>query len=281
MRYRPSETLLGLLTAALIALPVPVHGVSPDVTWIDPVEVAAGDAFQGPWRMNRSQFDFVDDPTVAINEEGIVAVAWADQSSKDIYLQIYGSDGQTRLDVPTNISRTPKVFSWLPRMVTSNGEPTSIYVLWQEIIFSGGSHGGEILFARSHDGGRTFNGPLNLSNSLAGDGKGRLTRRYWDNGSLDLVMGPDDTLYAAWTEYDGALWLSRSADKGETFSAPQRIAGIDEARPARGPSLAVDVDNVVYIAWTVGEDPRANIRIARSDDGGRSFGTPSIVPDQA
>ena len=216
---------------------------------------------------------------MAINEAGVVAVAWANQSEKDIYLQIYAGDGTRRLEAPVNVSRTPDVFSWLPRMVISDGEPGSVYVLWQEIIFSGGSHGGEILFARSHDGGRTFNGPLNLSNSLAGDGKGRLTRRYWDNGSLDLVMGADGTLYAAWTEYDGALWFSRSTDRGESFATPLPIASGNIAGPARGPSLAVDSSNVVYLAWTVGENRGADIRIARSDDGGGSFGLASVVLD--
>ena len=46
------------------------------------------------------------------------------------------------------------MFSWLPRMRSRPAIERSV-VLWQEIIFSGGSHGGEILFARSNDGGRT------------------------------------------------------------------------------------------------------------------------------
>jgi hypothetical protein len=268
---------LATLMTALITMPVPGRPESPAVSWFESIEVASGDAYQGPWRMNASQFHFVDDPTVAINEEGDVAVVWADQSRKDIYLQIFGPDGRKQLDTPVNVSRTPKVFSWLPRMVMSDGKPGSVYILWQEIIFSGGSHGGEILFSRSRDGGRTFNGPLNLSNSLAGDGKGRLTRRHWDNGSLDLAMDPEGTLYAAWTEYDGILWLSRSTDGGDSFSKPLRIAGGDGTGPARGPSLAVDVENVVYIAWTVGEDPSANIRITKSNNAGQSFGVPRTL----
>ena len=60
----------------------------------------------------------------------------------------------------------------------------------------------------------------------------------WHNGSLDLVIRPDGTLCAAWTEYDGPLWFSRSSDRGESFSKPMRIAGGGEAKPARGPALA-------------------------------------------
>lgn len=265
------------LAIALAGAPDPAPAQSPEVTWAKPIEVASGGAFQGPWAMNASRFLFVDDPTVAIDEAGTVAVSWVDQSRKDVYFQLYDVDGEGQLDEPVNVSRTPEIFSWLPRMIVTSGEPRAVYVLWQEIIFSGGSHGGEILFARSRDGGRTFDGPSNLSNSVAGDGKGRLTRRYWDNGSLDLAMGPDGTLHAAWTEYDGVLWYSRSSDGGDTFSAPLPITGEIRHGPARGPSLAVDAGKGIYLAWTVGEDPNADIRIAMSNDNGRSFGAPRVV----
>ncbi|MCH7937191.1 MAG: exo-alpha-sialidase, partial [Proteobacteria bacterium] len=99
----------------------------------------------------------------------------------------------------------------------------------------------------------------------------------WDNGSLDLAMGPQGNLYAAWTEYEGRLWFSRSTDRGEIFSDPLPIAGGHDAEPARGPSLAVDAEGAVYLAWTVGEDKAADIRFAKSVDHGRSFGEPGIV----
>ena len=265
------------LAAALIGAPAPGQAEPSGVTWEEPIKVASGQAYKGPWRMNASQFHYVDDPTVVINDEGVVGVAWADQFRQDIYFQIYAPDGAKRFEEPVNVSRTPMIFSWLPRMVIAGSDPSSVYILWQEIVFSGGSHGGEIFFARSSDGGRTFNGPVNLSNSIAGDGKGRLTRRYWHNGSLDLAMGPEGTLYAAWTEYEGALWLRRSTDGGDGFSKRLRVSGGEGAGPARGPSLAVDADNAVYLAWTVGEDRSADIRIAKSNDAGRSFGAPRIV----
>ena len=268
--------LFVLLAVALIAAPAPRQAGASGVTWEEKIEVASGGAYRGPWRMNESEFHYVDDPTVAINEQGFVGVAWADQSRQDIFFQIYEPDGKRRFEEPVNVSGSPRIFSWLPRMVIASGDARDVYILWQEIVFSGGTHGGEIFFARSTDGGKTFSDPINLSNSIAGDGKGRLTRRRWHNGSLDLAMGPEGDLYAAWTEYEGNLWFSRSADGGETFSDPLRIAGGD-AKPARGPSLAVASEGAVYLAWSVGEDKAADIRFARSDDDGRSFGEPRIV----
>ena len=248
------------------------------VAWEPPVEIASGDAYRGPWRMNESVFDFVDDPTVAMNDAGYVGVAWADHPQQDIFFQLYGPDNEPRLDEPVNVSRSPGIFSWLPRMVVTDGNEPDVYLLWQDIVFyPESSHGGEIIFARSTDGGSSFDAPINLSDTVAGAGKGRLTARRWHNGSFDIAVGPDGGIYAAWTEYEGALWFSRSIDGGGEFSEPQRLAGAEGENPARGPSIAVDHEGAVYIAWTIGEDGAADIRYAVSRDGGESFGEPRVV----
>ncbi len=267
--------LSAVLFQVALAGPLSGQGAPPDnVNWSEKIEVASGGGYRGPWRMNESDYDYVDDPTVGLNEQGSIAVAWADQSRKDIFVQIYEQGGKERFQAPVNVSRSPRTFSWLPRLIYSSKGAGDVYLLWQEIVFSGGSHGGEIFFARSIDG-KSFSEPLNLSNSMAGDGKGRLTRERWDNGSLDLGMGPEGNLYAAWTDYEGRLLISRSSDQ-VSFSKPLLIAG-NGSEPARGPSLAVDPLGVVHVAWTVGENPAADIHFASSTDGGRSFGTPQVA----
>jgi hypothetical protein len=252
-------------------------GAEPEIAWEPPIEVASGDARRGPWRMNESQFLYVDDPSVAIDDAGGVAIVWVDQARQDIFLQRYGADGQPRTAAPVNVSGSRGIFSWLPRLVVAGGEGERIYVLWQEIVFSGGSHGGEIYFAHSADGGETFSEPLNLSRTTAGAGKGRLSARYWHNGSLDLAAGPEGELYAAWTEYEGPLRFARSTDGGNSFSAPLLVAGAEGQLPTRGPSLASSQDGLLCIAWTVGEDPAADIHLACSEDQGASFSAPRAL----
>ena len=231
--------------------------------WQGGTEIAVGGGERGPWRQNESRYHYVDDPAVAIDGRGGVAVAWVDQARKDVFFQ---RSGRT-----INVSRSPGTFSWLPRLITSPRRPEMFHLLWQEIIFSGGSHGGDILYARSTDDGKTFSAPLNLSNSVTGNGKGRTSREHWHNGSLDIAAGADETVYAAWTEYEGRLLLAVSSDGGKGFSAPRPIAGND-AQPARAPSLAIGPDRTLYLAWTTGD-----IYIARSTDGGASFGEPFVV----
>jgi hypothetical protein len=240
------------------------------IEWDAPKELASGGGERGPWQQNNSRYDHVDDPSVVLASDGAAWIAWVDHRTKDVLFQIVERDGSQRLAAPTNVSRTPAVFSWLPRLALTGD---TIHVLWQEIVFSGGSHGGDIFFARSTDGGLTFETPRNLSASVAGDGKGRIDGKTWNNGSLDLVAAPG-ALYAAWTEYEGRLWFARSTDNGATFSTPVAIAG-DEARPARAPTLAVSPAGV-HLAWTVGEDPNADVFIATARDG-VTFAAPVTV----
>ncbi len=122
--------LFALLAVALIAAPDQGQADQSGVTWDAKIDVATGDAYKGPWRMNESNFYYVDDPTVAINEQGFVGVAWADQSRLDIFFQIYGPNGKKRLAEPVNVSGSPGTFSWLPRMVIASSNASDVYILW-------------------------------------------------------------------------------------------------------------------------------------------------------
>jgi hypothetical protein len=278
-------TKKGLIVTVLLACALLGLGPSPclsaatlKVTWQERMLIASGGGYQGPWHMNASVYEYVDDPAVALDAQGAIGVVWADQARKDIFFQRFAPDGRPQLPAPVNVSHSPAIFSWLPKIVMTSGDPQAIYVLWQEILFSGGSHGGDILFARSTDGGRTFRAPRNLSQDLAGSGKGRLTKDYWHNGSLALAQGPEGHLYAAWTDYEGPLWCSRSTDHGGTFAPPVLVAGRGGTAPARGPALAVGAHGTVYLAWTVGENAAAAIHVAQSRDHGRSFLEPIMAP---
>ncbi len=265
------------LAVLFLILPLSTLAAQPAVLWQGSTEIAAGRGEKGPWRQNDSRYDYVDDPAVAMDDRGRTAVAWVEQARKDVLFQRFAADGTTRIGKPVNVSRSPATFSWLPRVAIAPDAQQHIFILWQEIIFSGASHGGEMFFARSEDGGASFSEPLNISNNVGGDGKGRINKDVWHNGSYDLVAGPDGVLYAAWTEYDGPLWFSRSTDGGKSFSRPQKVAGGGDAMPARGASLAAGKRRELYLAWTTGEDESADIHVAKSIDGGETFGGPVVA----
>ena len=281
-RTRTLARRIAQVAAVAAAVIVASTGASADsvIAWRGTTEIAAGGGERGAWQQNASRYDFVDDPAVALDAHGNAALVWVDQRRKDVLFRWIDAGDATRRTPVVNVSRTPDVFSWLPRIVLSPASKRRVFVLWQEIVFSGGSHGGDILFVRSTDGGRTFDAPLNLSRSVGGDGKGRITRDVWHNGSHDLALAANGALHAAWTEYDGALWVSRSTDDGRTFTAPLQVGG-DRERPARAPALAPGPGATLYLAWTVGEDPAADVRVARSMDGGRTFAPPVLVSASA
>lgn len=67
---------------------------------------------------------------------------------------------------------------------------------------------------------------------------------------------------------------------GRHFDMPRRITG--DVKPARAPSLGLDYNRVLYLAWTSGDDDAADIHIAISKDGGTRFDRPCLVaPDKA
>ncbi len=132
------KPFLALLLAAFAA---PSAQAAEPLSWRGSDEIAAGGAERGPWRMNESRWDYVDDPSVAIDERGEMAVVWVDQARKDVFFQRFSAAGAKRGE-PVNVSRTPAVFSWLPRIALSPRDPRKVFVLWQEIIFSGGVNGG-------------------------------------------------------------------------------------------------------------------------------------------
>jgi len=55
------------------------------------------------------------------------------------------------------------------------------------------------------------------------------------------------------------------------------VAGGGNDEPARAPALAIGKGQELYLAWTTGEDAAADIRVARSGNGGETFGEPLVV----
>lgn len=99
--------------------------------------------------------------------------------------------------------------------------------------------------------GRGEKGPWrqNDSRSRGGDGKGRLGRDIWSNGSLDIAIGADGAVLAAWTEYHGALWFARSRDGGASFGRPQLVG--DPQGRADAPGLALDGAGGLHLVYAL------------------------------
>src|SRR3569623_1820143 len=73
--------IAALLLGAICILPVRAEASAP-VVWRTKIEIAHGRGERGPWRQNDSRYDYVDDPAVAIDSRGQIALAWVDQGKK-------------------------------------------------------------------------------------------------------------------------------------------------------------------------------------------------------
>lgn len=105
----------------------------------------------------------------------------------------------------------------------------------------------------------------------------------------DVAFAPDGTLYVVYVNLVGNgnrpdnLWISTSTDGGRTLARPTRIAGALTFQQ----QVTVDPAGPVYVTWLqAGEvgflrfaDPPPRIVTARSDDGGKTFGSPVPVSD--
>jgi len=99
-----------------------------------------------------------------------------------------------------------------------------------------------------------------------------------------LAAGPGGRVYAAWrTVYAGDvrdIAVARSEDGGRTFSTPSRVHAdgwVIAGCPHNGPSLGLDGEGRLHVAWYTGQEGRQGVYLTVSGDGGRTFGTPESL----
>ncbi len=174
----------------------------------------------------------------------------------------------------------------------------NLYSAWSNL--GGGTNNNDIEFVRSTDGGVTWSATAaNISNNVFSGSH--------DQG-INIQVGPNGEVYTTWAIYDSwpsdetAIGFNRSLDGGVTWTGEFRaITGIrghrntslpnTSIRRSSFPSMTVDVsgganDGAIYIVWTNIGVPGVNtgdpdIYMAKSTDGGVSFGTPTRVNQDA
>lgn len=154
-----------------------------------------------------------------------------------------------------------------------------LYVAWTQFL----SRESRILFARSEDGGRSFERPVVISDR-AGSPKDTVGA---DEGT-DVEVAADGTVYVVWSDSAG-IRLDRSTDGGRSFGAdrlvqrtPDIVFGIPGISRANGyPSLEIGPDGTLYVQWVDRREGPADVWITRSEDGGESWSAPLRVDGRA
>lgn len=146
-----------------------------------------------------------------------------------------------------------------------------IHVAWLEVKGPGPegmAERGQLFISRSVDRGATFSAPAPLSPPAA---------RLWP----PKLVAAGESVFAVWHQEEGGLFKIRfahSEDGGTSFTTLPAAIG-QGAFPALDVSRDESTPKQVHVVWTDPQRPSgaAEIFLASSRDGGRSFSTPLMV----
>ncbi len=217
-------------------------------------------------------------PSIALSKSGIIYVAWSDQRNHATFYDIYVTSsldgGETfgknvRINDNTALSRQHTV-----DIATDNSG--GVHAVWRDWRNDAdgyatspgidGKHNVTIYYSNSTDDGKNWSPNVRLMNGTIGQ---------WGSCPYIAVDGKN-TIHVVWsTQQAGTgvrhVFHTRSLDSGKSFSEPKMID--NSSGTASYPSIAVDENDVTYVAW---EDDRnsttdKDIWFAKSTDAGLSF----------
>lgn len=141
----------------------------------------------------------------------------------------------------------------------------AVVVAWEDSRFCAG----QILVARSDDGGASFGPPVRVAP--------------WDRPQRapSLAVLPDDTLVVAWQEVlgegRGEIRVARSRDRGQTWAHRVRVDR-ERSVDAWVPSLAADAaTGALHLAFVDTRDTNRRVFHTRSDDAGATWRRPARI----
>jgi hypothetical protein len=207
-------------------------------------------------------FENAGNPTAAIDPRtGTRYVAWVETraGSADVYLTVDpGPDGSEPIRV-NDIRGDAAPHDQAPAQVAV-GPEGNVYVVWQNNTVVPGRRfpASNVRFARSMDGGRTFE-PAIFVNDDAEDAPTSHTFH-------DIAVAGDGTIYVSWID-------GRARTRAEAGRTATAAGNMDMDHALHGPHAAPD-GAAVNPHDAV---PGSEVRVARSDDNGRSFGANVIA----
>jgi hypothetical protein len=219
-------------------------------------------------------------PFVAADPRGGFYLAYVERKggANNVMLR-HSTDGQT-FSVPVcvnDLDGDATVRNENPPKVIA-GTQGNVYVCWAN---ERGKWKGDIRFARSTNGGKTFSPAITLNSDGAGEPAGHAFQ--------SIAIDKHDRIYIAWIDErnkqkgdrGAEVWLSVSTDQGRTFSRDRSI--LSDVCECCRTSLQIDAAGNLYITYRM--VPRVgpmcrDIILARSVDGGKTFAQTVVSYDK-
>jgi hypothetical protein len=200
-------------------------------------------------------------PRIQADAQGRVIVAWIDnrEGRTEIYARS-SSDGGRTWGAEVNVSRGGH--SAREQEILTDGTG-GVFLVWTD------NRDGtpNVFFARSTDGGRSWDPPVSVSRGPRGQSIAL---------APSMALGPDGRLYVVWQDRRHGredIYLNVSADGGKSWLDRDVRLDRDGAGTAisRAPQVVSGAPGEVAVVW---EDDRAGfeqILLTRSADGGRTW----------
>ncbi|MEM4251501.1 MAG: sialidase family protein, partial [Candidatus Bathyarchaeia archaeon] len=136
-----------------------------------------------------------------------------------------------------------------------------------------------IAVSRSRDGGQSWSRPVNAS--LSATGQNVFHDKPWIAADRSSDSFNSNRVFVVWTSIlqnsgKTRIQLARSKD-GREFKKAQIIAESPQGSFVQAPTVAVGPRGEVYIVWLEGEFGRSQLKLAKSVDGGKTFGGPTVI----
>jgi hypothetical protein len=237
-----------------------------DVVWVDDTlgnpnvmfshSSDGGATFSAPVNLSNDTAYF-SSPQVAVDSLGNVHVVWESDSGNSGIFYSHSTDG-VAFSAPLTLS-TNTGGSIAPQLALDLAG--NVNVVWEDDVLGFS----DISFSRSADKGMTFSIPRSLSNNVG------------NSISAQLVVDAAGNISALWlNDSPGhyAVFFSRSADHGVTFSVPRNLS--NSPGHSNNPQLALGAGQNLYIVWdeTVAPSAAPHICFMRSSDAGLTFSAP-------
>jgi len=261
--------LLSAMSMMTVALALPLGAVGTEL----PTRPAA-DVRLGPKLMIDIKAKSVVGPTVRLDENNMIHVAWVeeDQNERKVRYTHTSSHGEAFASaVSVNAPHEAPYSRQEAPALDVRG--LQVYVAWAKTHPQASPEkplANELRLSRSTDGGKTF-----LPSVLIND-DGLAIVHSFDS----LRIGNEEALHVAWIDAregkkNPGTYVSRSDDRGTTFSKNTKID--DETCVCCRTAVAVAPDGTLYTAWRkIFGDVKETV-VARSVDGGVTFSAPVIV----
>ncbi|UCG70137.1 MAG: exo-alpha-sialidase [Thermoplasmata archaeon] len=240
-------------------------------------------------------------PSIAIDNWGTIHVVWEDWRN-DLdgrYISDGGVDGVNNADIYyANSTDGGRTFN-INQRVNTNTDPSQqelpsiavdgtgkIHVVWADwrddgdgrFVSGGGIDGAnnnDVYYTNSTDRGMTWSSEMKVNDDSGSAGQ--------SPGFRCIAVDRNDKIHIVWLDQRnnpfGDIYYANSTDGGISFSQNKIINDVSIA--SNDPTLTVDDNDIVYVAWVDdrNDTTKSDIYFSKSMDGGISFTTNKKIND--